>query len=194
MDVLRIELVPETWVLGIRLPKEELLQYAEKGWITKEDAEHLDRAFRRNAKGQAIILKHQLMVCLNKARKMLNEKGIISREKPFQFEIIDDFGLPVGYIVVDKPPLKTRIHVVTETGEESTEYFEYLSSVHTIKFDVVVKEGIEDFVKTLAFAGMAIGLGPKGARGFGRFRIQVGVVEKGGEEFDIEIRFKKRKK
>jgi len=193
MAVLQIEIIPQTWILGIRLPRDELRYYASQGWISEQDAEHLDRAFRRDAEGNAIILKHQLMVCLNKARKILHEDGVINKKEPFRFEIIDELGLPIGYVTTPKP-FKTRAHVVAPDGTESTEYFEYLCSAHKIQFRVRLPEkDVQDFVKTIAFAGKTIGLGARGARGFGRFKALIGVTDSEGVEYSIEVLFKKKK-
>jgi len=69
--MLLVRIVPETWIIPPVVDESILAKWAELGWISKEDAEHLDRAFYRNKDGIAIITEHQLISCIHKAVEKL---------------------------------------------------------------------------------------------------------------------------
>jgi len=66
-NVLLVELRPSTWIIPPTVSTEVLMKWAKLGWINKEDAEHLDRAFYRDNEGRPILTEHQFRSCINKA-------------------------------------------------------------------------------------------------------------------------------
>ena len=66
--------------------------YYEMGWISKEERDHLDRAFYRDGEGNPIITEHQLRSCINKAIKryvdLIHEKSYYDQIRFLQRELL----------------------------------------------------------------------------------------------------------
>jgi len=163
--VLEVVLVPETWIIAPAATREQLRRYAERGWISAEDAEHLDRAFPRDAEGRPVILKHWLLAPMKRAAQLLG----LPRHA-LEFSIVDERGLPVEYVVVPGQPLRYR-RIVLLPDRKSTEYFEYIDSTFELRFRVRTRYPRE-FAEALAAAGR-IGLMARTGRGFGKFRVRI---------------------
>lgn len=167
-------LVPETWIIAPIITKQQLQHYYDMGWIDDDALNHLDRAFPRNSKGQPIILKHWLLSPMKTAIRMIGLDGeiqLVARK----FNIVDDTGFPVDYIVIDKQPLRYRRVILNENKEpQSTEYFEYIDSTFRLRFKVSIydKALAENFREIMEAAGK-VGLMGRTARGFGKFRVEV---------------------
>ena len=168
-EVIKVTIVPETWVIAPVATEEQLKGYAEKGWISREDAEHLDRAWPRNSEGRPFIFKAWIAAVVKKGADLLG----IPRER-VRFTIVDENGMPVDHVVIQRPPLKYRRAILGPV--RSTEYFEYLDSTYEITFRAVA-ENPADFVRALT-AGGKLGFMSRSSQGYGRFRVK---VELGGQ-------------
>ncbi len=163
---INVTLIPETWIIAPVMPKAQLLRYAEKKWIDAELAKHLDRAFPRNSDGKPIIFKMWLEAPLKRAIKRLGlDKDVLN------FDIIDEKGIPVEYVVIPDKPLIYRRVILTE--RPTTELFEYIDSTFEIKFTVTTPYP-KKWMEAFNVAGR-IGLMSRTRKGFGKFRVKYGV-------------------
>lgn len=160
---IKVTLIPETWIIAPIMPKSQLLRYAEKGWLDREVAEHLDRAFPRNANGEPIIFKMWLEAPLKRAISRLGYDRSV-----MDFDIIDEKGIPVEYVVIPDKPLIYRRVILTE--RPSTELFEYIDSTFEINFTVTTPHP-KKWMEAFSVAGR-IGLMSRTRKGFGKFRVK----------------------
>ena len=163
---IEVRLVPETWIIAPVMPKDQLLRYAEKGWLDREVAEHLDRAFPRNSEGKPIIFKIWLEAPMKRALRKLGYT-----KKVLDFHIVQG-EVPVEYVVIPDKPLIYRRVILTD--KPSTEMFEYIDSTYEIKFTVLT-EYPKMFMDTLALAGR-IGIMARSHKGFGKFVVSYNVI------------------
>ena len=156
--VVEVTVAPETWIIAPLMPEEQVERYVRKGWLD-EEGRHLDRCWPRNTDGKPVIFKLWLLQVLKRAARRLG----IPREK-LEFDIIDDDGVPVQYIVIPEKPLRYRRRV-----KDTTETFEYIDSTFTLKFRVLTKYP-KEFIECLRLAGK-IGIMARTKHGYGKFRV-----------------------
>jgi hypothetical protein len=169
-NIVKVTLVPETWILAPLMTKEQLQRWREVGWVD-DDALRLDRAFPRNSQGLPIIFKKWLRAPLIRAcHELVRTEGIDfekCRDIVNNFSIVDDNGVPLEYIVIPRPPLRYKRYVMPGKSE----YFEYIDSTVHLTFNVITKDP-KLFLKILSIAGR-IGLMGKTRQGHGKFTIKV---------------------
>ena len=170
--LIKVTIVPETWILAPIVTKEQLQRWREAGWINDEDL-HLDRAFPRNSQGLPVIFRKWLRAPMIRACLELSKNEKVSFEKcrdmVNNFSIVDDSGIPTEYIVIPKKPLRYRRYV----SPGKSEYFEYIDSTTQMTFNVVCKDA-KLFSDVLDIAGK-IGLMSRTKYGYGKFSISVKV-------------------
>jgi len=168
--LIKVTIVPETWILAPAVTKEQLQRWKEVGWINDEDL-HLDRAFPRNSQGLPVIFRKWLRAPMIRACLELSRNEKVSfercRDMVNNFSIVDDSGIPTEYIVIPKKPLKYRRYV----SPGRSEFFEYIDSTTQMVFNVITKEP-ELLSKVLAIAGR-IGLMARTKYGYGKFSVKV---------------------
>ena len=157
--LIKITVVPETWIIAPLMPKEQIERYVSKGWIDSDVGQHLDRCWPRNVDGRPVIFKLWLLQVLKRAARRLG----IARDK-LEFDIIDEDGVPVQYIVIPDKPLVYKRKV-----NNAVEVFEYIDSTFTLKFTVLTRYP-KEFIECLKLAGK-IGLMARTKHGYGKFRI-----------------------
>lgn len=163
-DVIRLKLIPDTWIISPVITKDQLMRWHDRGWIDDEDL-HLDRAFPRNSNGNPIIFRMWLRSPLNKVVSCHN----LDR-KLLDFRILDDSGFEINYILIPDKPLKYRRSI--QTNKPTTEYFEYIDG--TYELDITVKtHNAKDFVTALVLAGKSVGLLSRTKHGYGKFSVKV---------------------
>ena len=160
--VIKVSLTPETWIIAPICTKQQLQRYYEKGWITEEDRDHLDRAFPRDHEGRPVIFKLWLLSPMKRACDKLGyPKSVLD------FSIVDEKGFPVEYIVIPDKPLTYRRAILGES--RSTEYYEYIDGTYTLEFTVKTRHP-KELCEILNAAGR-IGLMARSNKGFGKFRV-----------------------
>ena len=163
--VLNLRLVPETWIIAPIVTKEQLNRYIAKGWLTDDDAAHLDRAFPRNSRGEPIIFRMWLRSPLNQVVNKHNfDRNLLD------FRILDDKGIEVNYVVINDQPLRYRRNIEVK-GKKTTEYFEYIDGTYELNFKVKVNNP-KEFVEAFALAGR-VGLLSRTKHGYGKFNIEI---------------------
>jgi hypothetical protein len=172
VSLIRVTIVPETWILAPLVTKDQLKRWREFGWIDDEGL-HLDRAFPRNSQGLPIIFKRWLRAPMIRACYELAESKKLDFEKcrdiVNNFSIVDDRGIPTEYVVIPKPPLRYRRYI----APGKSEFFEYIDSTTHITFNIVTKDP-KTFLDILGLAGQ-IGLMGRTKHGFGKFTVRVEV-------------------
>lgn len=164
VDVVKLKLVPETWIIAPIMTREQLERWYQKGWITDDDL-HLDRAFPRNSDGNPIIFRMWVRSPLNKVVTSYN----LDR-KLLDFRILDDNNHETNYILIPDKPLKYRRSI--QTNKPTTEYFEYIDG--TYELNITVKtHSPKDFVSALVLAGKEIGMLSRTKYGYGKFSVSV---------------------
>jgi len=166
MVVLKVKIVPETWFLAPKVTEAQLKRWYEKGWIDEEML-HADRAFFRNSEGKPILLKLHIRAFLRRAAKELG------KEMP-KFEIVDENGRPVEYVVINDQPLRYRRPILDEENT-TTEFFEYLDGTYEIEF-LVETDDPKTLAELFAYAGKYIGYGGTTGKGYGRFKVFIEAV------------------
>ena len=165
MDVVKVNLVPETWIIAPVVTKEQLERWYSKGWIDDEGL-HLDRAFPRNSDGEPMIFRMWLRSPVNK----VVEKHNLDR-KLLDFRIIDDDSYETNYIVIPDKPLKYRRSIKTG-NKTTTEYFEYIDGTFELEFSVKTHD-VKNLISSLMLAGKEVGLLSRTKHGYGKFSIKV---------------------
>jgi hypothetical protein len=166
-SILTVTIVPDTWIIAPLVTKEQLQRWYEAGFID-EDGLHLDRAFPRNSLGQAILFRKWLRAPMIRACGQLRDIDFEKcRDIVNTFSIIDNTNLPVEYIVIPKPPLRYRRHIMPG----KTEFFEYIDSTTPLTFRAVTKDP-KTFLATLILAGR-IGIMSRTKYGYGKFSISI---------------------
>ena len=152
--IFEVELVPETWIIAPRCEGEFL-----KRWGLDES---LDRAFPRDPDGRAIFYKIWLESALVRAARMLGIDARVARD----WEILDEHGIPVNYIVIpDKPLVYTRF-IEQPNGQGTAERFEYIDGSFKLRFRVRTRHPRE-WVELAALAGK-LGVMARRAKGYGK--------------------------
>ena len=168
--LLKITIVPETWILAPSMPKDQLQRWRECGWID-EDGLHLDRAFPRNSQGLPVIFRKWLRAPMVRAcQELAKSEGVEldkCRELVNTFSIVGDDGVATEYVVIPKQPLRYRRYV----APGKSEYFEYIDSTTQMTFNVVCKDP-KLFLKVLSIAGR-VGLMARTKYGYGKFSVKV---------------------
>ena len=165
--LIEVTITPITWIVAPHLSEEQLMRYAERGWIDVELAKHLDRAFPRDYRGQPIIFKHWLESPIVRACVKLGYEKRIGRN----WEIIDDKGFPINYVVIPEKPLVYRRAVLTERS--TMEVFEYIDSTYTLKFLAKVPTAnAKKWCEAINYSGR-IGLLSRTKKGFGKYKVEL---------------------
>lgn len=165
MDIVKLKLVPETWIIAPIVTQDQLSRWHEKGWIDDEDM-HLDRAFPRNNNGSPIIFRMWLRSPLNKIVRSRNLD-----EKLLDFRILDTNGHETNYIVIPDKPLKYRRSIQSK-NKATTEYFEYIDGTYELDF-AIKTHNPKELVSALALAGKEVGLLSRTKHGYGKFTISI---------------------
>jgi len=161
-----IEIIPETQIIAPIITQRQLERYIKMGWL-EEEAIHLDRAFPRNSEGKAIIYKRWLNSPIRKLYGNGNAPPIEKREL-LNYDIIDEQGFPVNYIVIDEMPLRYRRPII---GTNHTMYYEYIDSTYKLRARILTAYP-KELVSALILAGK-IGIMQGTKEGFGKFRVTV---------------------
>jgi len=201
--ILEIKMSPYIQILAPKASKKEVESYIKKGWLPKE-AEHYDRVFPRNYKGNPVLLKHWLYRPLKDACDYLN----LNKNDILDFIVLDDEGLPTDAIVIDpdstEAPVYRRVILDRKKKEEkeeidkkkkkkdeknkqTTETYEYIPASYEIKFKVLTKVP-EEFKKALIFGGLNTGLMARTGHGLGKF-----IVTECKEESELSEKSQKDK-
>ena len=166
-DVVKVTLVPETPIIAPVVTREQVERWIKRGWVP-EDYVHVDRAFPRNSEGRPIMFKHWFEAPMKDACEVLGYPARVARD----WDIVDENGLPVGYVVIPEKPLVYKRAILAET--RSLEVYEYIDGTYTLEFYAKVNTNVQQWAEALILAGK-IGMMSRTRRGYGKFRVQLGV-------------------
>lgn len=166
-DVVRVTLVPETPIIAPVVTREQVERWINKGWVP-EDYIHVDRAFPRNSEGKPIIFKHWIEAPMKEACRLLGHPTSVARD----WDIVDDSGVPVGYVVIPEQPLVYKRAILGE--KRSLEVYEYIDGTYVLEFNAKIGANVKQWAEALLLAGR-IGMMSRTRKGYGKFRATLGI-------------------
>ena len=155
MKVVRVVIRPLSPVIAPVATKERIATYVEQGWLTKEDAEHLDRAFYRDADGRPCLSPLALRQALKAVNANLAKKV-----------------RPLGPLVFERAFVEMR-SLRNPKGEQTLEVFECVDGSVEGEQLLAVEDDVstDDLKAALDLALRTVGLGARRAVGYGRAKV-----------------------
>jgi len=170
-DIIEVTIIPVTWIIAPLVTKEQLKRWYKAKWIDDDDL-HLDRAFPRDYKGDAIIFRFWLESPMVKVARSLGKPELLKVAR--DWEIIDENGFPINYLKIGKP-LKYR-RVILSENKQTTEYFEYIDGTYRLPMRVRTKWA-KEFIMLITMAG-SVGIMARTKHGYGKFNVEVKIPKK----------------
>jgi len=151
MERLLVLVKPITPIIAPKVSPDRLRLYVEQGWIDKNIAKHLDRAFYRTHEGKPVILT-------------ITVRGAVRAIAP---EWANKFTIQEGGIVFPRCYVETRS--ILRRDKQVLETFEAIdASCGPGKATFLIEGNDEKFMNVLRRALMERGLGAHRKCGFGR--------------------------
>jgi hypothetical protein len=114
---------------------------------------------------------------MKRAAEMLGYDPSVGRKIWRIVKVVNDTTIPCDYIEIDEKPLVYSRAVI---GKSTTETFEYIDGTYTLTFIVETDEP-QIFLQILGVAG-EIGILGRTSKGYGKFTVQVKILERKEKE------------